>query len=252
MTTLFSINFDTTPPADETTATTAAHTSGGAGTGMPTITNPGTNGAGVKWDSDTPHTGTRSLRVDAGNPTVFTAFNPYESGSNMAHLYARWYMRVKNAPASNMTVASVRSASALIAGCQFLTTGAVRMRDGTSTVDTSVPVFDPMEWFGVEWHIDDGANTQTMHIFDGTFSDIRDTLTGAFTSTAGIRQLQLGNITGWDNSQTVWYDDIVVTDDAFPGGLGSPDTTDTGWRFPNGGGWDNGKILLPDGLGGWA
>ena len=248
---LYTNNFDTTPPADETTATTAAHTSGGAGTGAARITIG--SGAGVKWDSATPHSGSRSLRVDGGNPTAFTIFNPYEFPADANKVYFRFYARVSAFPAQNATIAAIQNDTpTLTAGLQYTTSGQLRIRNGTNTVDTTTRVFAGMEWFGVEWFLDAVAHTQTMKVYDGQYSDLRDTLTGTFTGV--IRRLTLGNVTGWDNGQSAWYDDIVVNADDYPGPLGGPaPVTSTGWKLlaPASSVSLPAKILLPDGAGGW-
>jgi hypothetical protein len=247
---LYSFNFDTTPPADETDATIAAHTSGGAGTGAARI-QVGTGGA-IKWDSATPHTGSRSLRIDGGDPPAFTAFNPYEFVADANKVYFRGYGRCLSLPAQNATIAAIQNSTpTLTAGLQFTTTGQLRIRDGTLTQDTTVRTFAAMEWFGWEWYLDAVAHTQELRVYDGTYSNLRDTLTGAFSGL--IRRTVLGNITGWNNAWSVWYDDIVVDDTAFAGPIGGPaPIVNTGWRLAlPGGGFSKAKVLLPDGAGGW-
>lgn len=250
MTTLFSLDFDTTPPADETAATTAAHTSGGAGTGAARITspNPGTNGNKAVWDSDTPHTGTRSLRIDGGNPATFHILNPYEAGTTLAHAYFRCYSRVSALPTAIITFAAIYTATpTLVAGLRMTTTGQLQVRDGTgSTTATSTTTFAANTWFGWEWHLDDAANTQTLKIYDGTYSDLRETISCAYTGTT--TRLQVGNVSAWPNSYSAWYDDIVISDSAFPGPLGGPSGN---WRMRQSGVWVSANAHIPDGLGAW-
>jgi hypothetical protein len=131
MASIISQNFDTTPPADETTATNAAHTSGGAGTGFDTIII-GTGGA-VKWDSDTPHTGTRCLRVDVGNPAAFTIFRPFDTGSAIPSVWVRAYVKFPSLPAANTIFTSINNTTAAIASLQYTTTGQIRLRSGSAT-----------------------------------------------------------------------------------------------------------------------
>lgn len=222
MTTLYSNDFDTTPAADETTVTTAAHTSGSAGIGAARINNPGTNGAGIKWDSDTPHTGTRSMRVDAGSPATNTTINPYEFGADANVVYIRGYTRMSTLPTATATIMGIQNSTAVLqAGFQFVTSGQLRIRNGTLTVATSVRAFTAMDWFGWEWKLDATADTQELRIYDSTFSDLRETITGAFTGV--IRRITLGNMTGWDAGMSGWWDDLIISDSAYPGPLGSPE-----------------------------
>lgn len=227
MTTLYTSDFDTTPAADETTATTAAHTSAGAGIGVARITIGAT--AAVKWDSDTPHTGTRSLRIDGGNPAAFTIVNPTEAGADLNDVYFRGYSRFKARPAANATFICIQNNTpTLVAGVQMLTTGELRIRNGTTTQDTTTRQFNAMEWFGWEWHLNAVADTMEFKVYDDTYSNVIQTLSGAFTGI--IRRTQIGNITGWSNSETVWYDDLIVSDSAYPGPLGTQRPV---WNYKN-------------------
>lgn len=228
-------NFDTSPPADETTATTG-------NTGFPAVTIGA--GAAIKWDSDTPHTGTRSLRFDVGNPASFTIVNPVQSATDVPDLYVRGYARMLNLPAANATISAIYNATpALTAGLQYTTTGALRIRNGTTTIATSTTTFGALTWFGFEWHLDDVANTQTLRIYDATFSDIRETISGSFTGT-NTRRWQIGNVSGNPNSWQQWWDDLIANDTTFPGPLGSPQATNI-WRVPNGvGGWTGAEAKI--------
>jgi hypothetical protein len=236
MTTIVDEDFDP-GAADETTVTTGNT----AFSDNPVI---GANGAGIKFDTAQFHTGTKACRVDVGNPASFTVLIAANNAGGYAKAYCRFYVMFATIPASNSVFCSWAAGG--VAQMQMRTTGQLAIRNNTTQVAISTMVLSPMTWYGIEWGVDSVADTQELRIYDSTFSDLRESISGAYTQ-AAVQKLQMGNVTGVPAGWQLWFDDVNVNDAVFPGPLGSPEpATGTGFRMPDGvGGYAKAKILLP-------
>ena len=215
MAVVYSSDFDTTPPADETVATSGTHTSGGSGNGMAAV-QIGSNGANIVWDSASPHTGTRCMRVDVGNPTSFTVMAPF-SGTTKNVIYTRFYVKFSTVGEANSVFAGTTGG---VGQLQLRTDGVISVRNNSSSIGMTTTSLSANTWYGIEWKIDSVNDVQELKLYDGTYSDVIETVSGAYTQAAPSR-LNLGNITGNPNGWAIWYDDIIV-DDGIPRPAGKP------------------------------
>jgi hypothetical protein len=201
------------------------------------------SGATVTFDSSVKHLGALSAKIFGGNPAAFTVMLPVNNTvADITSLYTRFYVRFGSIPTTNATFAAfATSAGVTLARLQIMTTGAIRVQNGagTSTVGTTTTILAANTWYGIEWHAQTSGTTQTFRLYDALHTDLLETqITGTYTGT-GLRRIQLGNITGWPNSYTVWFDDVAADDTTWVGPLGVPTPPSA-------------TVYLPDGLGGWA
>lgn len=185
-------------------------------------------GATIGFDQGVRHgTVGYSASVFVGNPAAFTVLRAVNSATDLSLLFTRTYVRFDTIPTSNATFGAVANGSGVVlAGIQLATDGHLRLRNSTTTVDTSTSVIAADTWYGIEWGIDVVAGTQTLRLYDDTHTNIVEELTGAYTG-VGLRRWSLGNVAGVPASWQLWFDDVAADNATWVGPLGTaaPDVT---------------------------
>lgn len=195
-----------------------------------TVTNTAENiraGSGTSYETTIVRSGTTALKLAAVSGTTGNAQLAFSFGN-----YNRIYLRVTARPAT--TARHILGSHTTNIGVKLNPDGTLTLTSAGVTVGTSTTALtDTTKWYRVEWRLADGSSVPVL-LIDGA-TEVTASPSG-WTMSAIV-----GTLDTVADTMTLYYDDLVVDDSAFPGAgnvillLPTADDTRTNWTGGGGG-----------------